>query len=147
MEVQGALLEIRHLAVRNARMVDEFAAGESGAGGGLVAQAGGETLPEVACAIVEEDGACVDEHPRLGGRARRRLQEHAPGAFLVFRCKPSGGTRRTSSESTAVTWLTPDEVAERMAEVFAIRLLDAMDGDGPMCGATTVGASFLSSLS
>ncbi|MFJ8081232.1 NUDIX hydrolase [Streptomyces sp. NPDC096205] len=50
---------------------------------------------------------------------------------LVFRCKPSGGVERTSSESTAVEWLTPDEVSERMAEVFAIRLLDALDGNGP----------------
>ncbi|WP_460107619.1 NUDIX hydrolase [Streptomyces sp. YKOK-J1] len=50
---------------------------------------------------------------------------------LVFRCKPSGGTERTSSESTAVDWLTPDEVSERMSEVFAIRLLDALDGNGP----------------
>ncbi|MEE1668004.1 NUDIX domain-containing protein [Streptomyces sp. WAC07094] len=50
---------------------------------------------------------------------------------LVFRCKPSGGTERTSTESTAVEWLTPDEVSERMAEVFAVRLLDALDGHGP----------------
>ncbi|MGW0172102.1 NUDIX hydrolase [Streptomyces sp. NPDC003343] len=50
---------------------------------------------------------------------------------LVFRCKPSGGTERTSTESTAVEWLTPDEVNERMAEVFAVRLLDALDGSGP----------------
>ncbi|MGW2430262.1 NUDIX hydrolase [Streptomyces sp. NPDC001640] len=50
---------------------------------------------------------------------------------LVFRCKPSGGTERTSTESTAVEWLTPDEVNERMAEVFAVRLLDALDGNGP----------------
>lgn len=50
---------------------------------------------------------------------------------LVFRCKPSGGTERTSAESTAVDWLTPEEVAERMAEVYAVRLLDALDGNGP----------------
>ncbi|MEU9371239.1 NUDIX domain-containing protein [Streptomyces avermitilis] len=50
---------------------------------------------------------------------------------LVFRCKPSGGMERTSSESTAVAWLTPEEVSERMAEVYAIRLLDALDGNGP----------------
>ncbi|MED7827964.1 NUDIX hydrolase [Streptomyces chiangmaiensis] len=50
---------------------------------------------------------------------------------LVFRCKPSGGTERTSTESTAVEWLTPDEVSKRMAEVFAVRLLDALDGNGP----------------
>jgi ADP-ribose pyrophosphatase YjhB (NUDIX family) len=50
---------------------------------------------------------------------------------LVFRCKPSGGAERTSVESTAVDWLTPDEVRERMAEVYAVRLLDALDGHGP----------------
>jgi ADP-ribose pyrophosphatase YjhB (NUDIX family) len=50
---------------------------------------------------------------------------------LVFRCRPSGGTERTSSESTAVSWLTPDEVSERMSEVYAIRLLDALGGNGP----------------
>ncbi|MFD9969717.1 NUDIX hydrolase [Streptomyces sp. NPDC059011] len=50
---------------------------------------------------------------------------------LVFRCKPSGGTERTSDESTAVAWFTPEEVAERMSEVYAVRLLDALDGDGP----------------
>ncbi|MFI9826334.1 NUDIX hydrolase [Streptomyces sp. NPDC051913] len=50
---------------------------------------------------------------------------------LVFRCKPSGGSERTSDESTAVSWLTPEEVSERMSEVFSIRLLDALDGNGP----------------
>ncbi|MFI1470603.1 NUDIX hydrolase [Streptomyces wuyuanensis] len=50
---------------------------------------------------------------------------------LVFRCKPSAGTERTSDESTAVAWLTPEEVAERMSEVYAVRLLDALDGSGP----------------
>ncbi|MEU0403331.1 NUDIX domain-containing protein [Streptomyces sp. NPDC006197] len=50
---------------------------------------------------------------------------------LVFRCKPTGGTERTSDESTAVDWLTPAEIKERMAEVYAIRLLDALDENGP----------------
>ncbi|WP_458076833.1 NUDIX hydrolase [Streptomyces sp. EMB26] len=50
---------------------------------------------------------------------------------LVFRCKPSGGIERTSAESTAVDWLTPEEVTERMGEVYAVRLLDALDGGGP----------------
>ncbi|WP_418957572.1 NUDIX hydrolase [Streptomyces tritici] len=50
---------------------------------------------------------------------------------LVFRCKPSGGSERTSDESTAVDWLTPEEVSERMAEVYAVRLLDALAGNGP----------------
>ncbi|MFE9121700.1 NUDIX domain-containing protein [Streptomyces sp. NPDC007172] len=50
---------------------------------------------------------------------------------LVFRCKPAGGVERTSSESTAVDWLTPEEVTEWMSEIYAIRLLDALDGAGP----------------
>jgi hypothetical protein len=56
---------------------------------------------------------------------------HLASVALVFRCKPAGGTERTSSESTAVEWLTPDEVTEYMAEVYSIRLLDALDGAGP----------------
>ncbi|MFJ7154486.1 NUDIX hydrolase [Streptomyces sp. NPDC101118] len=50
---------------------------------------------------------------------------------LVFRCKPAGGTERTSAESTAVAWLTPEEITARMSEVYAIRLLDALDEAGP----------------
>jgi 8-oxo-dGTP diphosphatase len=50
---------------------------------------------------------------------------------LVFRCKPNGGTERTSAESTAVAWLTPDEITQSMSEVYAVRLLDALTDDGP----------------
>ncbi|MCJ1680565.1 NUDIX domain-containing protein [Streptomyces sp. APSN-46.1] len=50
---------------------------------------------------------------------------------LVFRCKPSGGRERASEESTAVDWLAPEEISERMADVYAVRLLDALDGRGP----------------
>ncbi|MDA8370633.1 MAG: NUDIX domain-containing protein [Nocardiopsaceae bacterium] len=50
---------------------------------------------------------------------------------LVFRCKPSGGIEHPTSESTAVEWLTPEQVSERMSEVYAIRLLDALDSNGP----------------
>lgn len=50
---------------------------------------------------------------------------------LVFRCEASGGVERTSSESQEVEWLTPDEVTDRMSEVYAVRLLDALDGKGP----------------
>ncbi|MFD4242775.1 NUDIX hydrolase [Streptomyces sp. NPDC058525] len=50
---------------------------------------------------------------------------------LVFRCKPSGGTERVSGETTAIRWLTPEEVSERMSDAYAIRLLDALDADAP----------------
>lgn len=48
---------------------------------------------------------------------------------LVFRCRPVGGNEQLSDESTAVAWLTPDEVANRMSEVYAVRLLDALRAD------------------
>ncbi|MFI6844949.1 NUDIX domain-containing protein [Kitasatospora sp. NBC_00085] len=48
---------------------------------------------------------------------------------LVFRCHPEGGAERLSDESTAIDWLTPAEVSDRMAEVYAVRLLDALRHD------------------
>lgn len=50
---------------------------------------------------------------------------------LVFRCKPSGGSERASEEFTAANWLAPEETSERMADVYAVRLLDALDGMSP----------------
>ncbi|MEU8515038.1 NUDIX hydrolase [Kitasatospora sp. NPDC048722] len=49
---------------------------------------------------------------------------------LVFRCHPEGGTEHLSGESTAIDWLTPAEVTDRMSEAYAVRLLDALDA-GP----------------
>ncbi|MEU6966230.1 NUDIX domain-containing protein [Kitasatospora aureofaciens] len=45
---------------------------------------------------------------------------------LVFRCRPEGGVERLSDESVEVGWLTVGEVSERMAEVYAVRVLDAL---------------------
>ncbi|MFD5780782.1 NUDIX hydrolase [Streptomyces sp. NPDC126933] len=50
---------------------------------------------------------------------------------LVFRCHPEGGQEQLSDESTAVEWWTPAEVADRMAEVFAVRVTDALRDDAP----------------
>ncbi|MEV7613273.1 NUDIX domain-containing protein [Streptomyces sp. NPDC089799] len=50
---------------------------------------------------------------------------------LVFLCRPISGEERTSSESTAVEWVTPREVEHSMAEVFAVRVLDALDDSAP----------------
>ncbi|MFG2774516.1 NUDIX hydrolase [Streptomyces sp. NPDC048350] len=50
---------------------------------------------------------------------------------LVFRCRPEGGSEQVSEESTAVEWLTPAEVADRMNDVFAVRALDAIRENGP----------------
>ncbi|MFB7333583.1 NUDIX hydrolase [Streptomyces adustus] len=77
--------------------------------------------------VLEETGIHVEVDELTG------VYKNMPRGIiaLVFRCKPSGGTERTSGESTAVSWLTPDEVSERMSEAFAVRLLDALDGNGP----------------
>ncbi|WP_189189414.1 NUDIX hydrolase [Streptomyces albiflavescens] len=50
---------------------------------------------------------------------------------LVFRCRAEGGHEQLSDESTAVEWLSPEEVAERMGEVYSIRILDALRDDAP----------------
>ncbi len=49
---------------------------------------------------------------------------------LVFLCRQVAGAERTSSESTAVEWLTPEEVEKWMGEVYAVRVLDALDAVG-----------------
>ncbi|WP_328377407.1 NUDIX domain-containing protein [Streptomyces sp. NBC_00440] len=81
----------------------------------------------VAREVLEETGIHV-EVDELTGVYKNTIRGIVA---LVFRCKPSGGYERTSDESTAVAWLTPEEVQECMAEVYAIRLLDALDGAGP----------------
>ncbi|GHI06153.1 NUDIX hydrolase [Streptomyces cellostaticus] len=77
--------------------------------------------------VLEETGVHVDVAELTGVYKNVSLGVVA----LVFRCKPTGGNERTSDESSAVEWLTPTEVTERMTEVYAIRLLDALDGGGP----------------
>ncbi|GGQ80413.1 NUDIX hydrolase [Kitasatospora griseola] len=48
---------------------------------------------------------------------------------LVFRCHLEGGSEQLSDESTAIEWLTPAEVSDRMAEVYAVRVLDALNDE------------------
>ncbi|MFI0739966.1 NUDIX hydrolase [Streptomyces sp. NPDC021100] len=50
---------------------------------------------------------------------------------LVFRCHVEEGREQLSDESTAIEWLTVEEASERMADVFAIRVQDAMRDDAP----------------
>jgi 8-oxo-dGTP diphosphatase len=52
---------------------------------------------------------------------------------LVFRCRPARGEPGPTREALAVDWLDGDEVAERMDEAYAVRMLDALQvGQGPM---------------
>jgi ADP-ribose pyrophosphatase YjhB (NUDIX family) len=87
-----------------------------------------ETPPEgVVREVLEETGIHV-EVEQLTGVYKNMTRGIVA---LVFRCKPSGGEERPTSEATAVKWLTPDEVEKQMGEVYAIRLLDALDATAP----------------
>ncbi len=50
---------------------------------------------------------------------------------LVFRCRVEGGHEQPTNEASAVAWLTPDEVTGRMAEVYAVRVTDALLDGAP----------------
>ncbi|MFB8138644.1 NUDIX hydrolase [Streptomyces parvus] len=50
---------------------------------------------------------------------------------LVFRCRVEGGHEQLTNEASAVEWLTRDEVTSRMAEVYAIRVADALLDGAP----------------
>lgn len=47
---------------------------------------------------------------------------------LVFRCRPISGQARSTDEARDVTWMDVDQVKEKMAPAFAVRVLDALDG-------------------
>lgn len=52
---------------------------------------------------------------------------------LVFRCIVSGGELATNAEVAAFRWATVAEVPELAAEVYAVRILDALTGEsGPV---------------
>jgi ADP-ribose pyrophosphatase YjhB (NUDIX family) len=50
---------------------------------------------------------------------------------LAFVCEVTGGEERTSDESDRVAWLSRDEAVAAMPEARAVRVTDAMSGDGP----------------
>ncbi|MFD8483195.1 NUDIX hydrolase [Kitasatospora sp. NPDC059673] len=46
---------------------------------------------------------------------------------LVFRCTVENGEARPTEEAVAVDWFTSEEVRQNVSEVFAVRILDALD--------------------
>jgi len=50
---------------------------------------------------------------------------------LVFRARLLGGTPRTTDEAAEILWMDRDQVAARMTEAFAIRVIDALNGPWP----------------
>jgi 8-oxo-dGTP diphosphatase len=84
----------------------------------------GETLHEGLRREVEEETGLAIEADALTGV----YQNMARGIIaFVFRCHVVGGAiSPVTFEASEVAWLTPAEVAARMAEAYAVRLLDAL---------------------
>jgi 8-oxo-dGTP diphosphatase len=94
-------------------------------------------------------GGVLEEHEQIEAGLRREVHEETgldvepellTGVYkhmrlgvvaLVYRCRPTAGTPAATPESSAVSWLTPAEVTQHMAEAFAIRVHDALQGPWP----------------
>jgi 8-oxo-dGTP diphosphatase len=86
----------------------------------------GETLEEgVRREVGEETGVEVVVE-RLTGVYKNMSRRVVA---LVFRCQPVGGAVTETDEAQRVHWFTMDEVRQRMAPVFAVRVDDALRGD------------------
>ncbi|WP_394429900.1 NUDIX hydrolase [Streptomyces sp. SGAir0957] len=79
-----------------------------------------------------EDGVCREVYEETGIKVH---VERLTGVYknmtigvvaLVFRCRPDGGHEQLSDESTAVTWLAPDEAMASMSEAYSVRIADAL---------------------
>jgi len=77
--------------------------------------------------ILEETGLLV-EPERLSG-----IYKHMGLGVvaLVFRARLLGGTPAITDEAAEILWIDRDQVAARMIEAFAIRVMDALDGPWP----------------
>lgn len=79
--------------------------------------------------VLEETGIAV-EPDRLTGIYKNMARGIVA---LVFRCHQVAGTSHPTPEASAVAWLTPEEITERMDEAYGVRLLDAVhDGAVPV---------------
>ena len=76
---------------------------------------------------LEETGVKVRVQQLTGIYKNMRLGVVA----LVFRAHVIGGAPTPTPEGQAVRWFTRDEVAELLAEVYAVRVLDALDAAMP----------------
>ena len=82
-----------------------------------------ETPPE-GCAreVLEETGYRVEVGELTGVYKNMELGVLS----LAFRCELVGGKARTSEESEAVCWRTPEEVEQDVPEARAVRVFDAL---------------------
>jgi 8-oxo-dGTP diphosphatase len=77
--------------------------------------------------VLEETGITVEPGQLTGVYKNMRLGV----VSLVFRCSPLSGAAQPTAEATEVAWLDSAQVTGRMAEAFAIRLIDALETGEP----------------
>ncbi|GGN63300.1 NUDIX hydrolase [Streptomyces kronopolitis] len=87
-----------------------------------------ERPEEGACREVLEETGIKVETERLTGVYKNM---NRGVVALVFRCRPVGGEEHTSDESIDVRWFTREEVETHMVEAYAVRVLDALESQGP----------------
>ena len=88
----------------------------------------GETIPDGLRREVREETGLDVEPVALTGVYKNMTRAIVA---LVFRCKITGGDLATSDEVAAFRWATAAEVAELANEAYAVRVLDALNGDHP----------------
>jgi 8-oxo-dGTP pyrophosphatase MutT (NUDIX family) len=76
--------------------------------------------------VLEETGLLIEPETLSG------VYKNMPRGIiaLVFRCRVISGTPRATTESSQVTWLTREQVNDRMSQAFAVRITDALDFGG-----------------
>ena len=77
--------------------------------------------------LAEETGLEVEPGLATG------IYNNVPGGIvaIVFRCRAVGGELRSNDEVTAFRWASAEEVSALMTPAYAVRVLDALRGDGP----------------
>jgi len=88
----------------------------------------GETIPDGLRREVREETGLDVEPVALTGVCKNMTRAIVA---LVFRCKITGGELASSDEVAAFRWATAAEVAELADEAYAVRVLDALNGDHP----------------
>jgi 8-oxo-dGTP diphosphatase len=51
---------------------------------------------------------------------------------LVFRCRPLAERPQSSDEATEVLWVDPGAIPHIMVPAYAVRVTDALNGNGPV---------------
>ena len=82
-----------------------------------------ETFEEGVVREVAEETAMTVRVERLTGVYKNMSKGIVA---LVYRCRPRAGIAVPTPESVAVDWIAPDQVLERMAPAYAVRVLDAL---------------------